>query len=60
MDNNVKLLSIKEVAELLGIKYHSAQTLFHCKSFPKIMIGRRLFVREVSLYDYLERAEKAN
>ncbi|MCH5186087.1 MAG: helix-turn-helix domain-containing protein [Oscillospiraceae bacterium] len=53
-------MSIKEVAELLGIKYHSAQTLFHCKSFPKIMIGRRLFVREVSLYSYLERAEKTN
>lgn len=54
-----RLLSIKQVAELLGIKYYSAQTLFHSHSFPRITIGKRLFVREESLYKFLNKAEKA-
>ena len=57
--NNSKLLSIGQVAEMLGIKYYAAQTLFHSQSFPRISIGKRLFVREESLQKFLDKAEKA-
>lgn len=55
---NNKLLGIAQVADILGIKYYSAQMLFHSKHFPRIAIGKRLFVREDSLLEFLDKAEK--
>ena len=54
-----KMLSIGEVAKMFNITYYAAQTMFHSKGFPRIQIGRRLYVRLTALEKFLDKKEKA-
>ena len=38
-----QLVSADELAEMLGLPRSTAYTLMHCKSFPTVTIGKRLY-----------------
>ena len=47
------LLTVKELQELLKIGRDKAYSLMHAKSFPSMKIGRRYFVHEQALQEWL-------
>jgi len=51
------LLSVTDVQKKLGIAHRTAYELFHCKGFPVIRFSRKMYVREKSLTDYLNKLE---
>lgn len=54
-----KYLTPKEVSDILGIGIKGTYKLFNLRGFPRIKIGRRLFVRPESLEEYLSRHEES-
>lgn len=56
--DNVKMLSVKDIKEKLGISQRNAYSIFHSKNFPLIKFGSRLYVRQEAFLKWLERIEK--
>ena len=48
-----RLLTVKDVCEMLKIGKTGAYKLFHRADFPKIVIGKKLYVKESDLMNYL-------
>lgn len=55
---DIKLLSVKDVCEMLGISMQNTYTMFHRKDFPAIKLGKRLYVRESSFFSWISKMEK--
>lgn len=53
-----KLLTVKEVSDILRIGRSGTYKLFDKKDFPKITIGKKLFVKESDLDKYLTKYVK--
>lgn len=54
----VKVLSVKDVANVLHISEKTAQKMFHQKYFPKIKgVGNRLLVEEQAFMKYIRNEE---
>lgn len=47
-------LSVPEVAAVLGISRAGAYELVHSASFPKVKIGKRIFVPKDKLIEWLD------
>lgn len=54
-----KLLTPKEVSERIGICMTNTYKLIKLKGFPKIRIGKRIFIPEDALEKYLEENKNA-
>ncbi len=54
-----KLLSIEEVAEILGLEYKTVYRLVKSGDIPSARIGRVFRVSMADLYSYLERQKEA-
>lgn len=53
-----RLLDRKQIAAELGIKLASAETIMrHC---PKVTVGRRVYVTDKALADYLRYRESSS
>lgn len=52
-----KLLGRKELAEMLGVRTATAENLM--RKLPKVKIGRRVFVRDSDVLDYLSKEAKS-
>lgn len=48
-----KMLTPKEVSEIIGIGMNNTYKLFKIKGFPKIQIGKKFFVDENDLNNFL-------
>ena len=47
-------LTRKEVKEILGVNANRVLEIFHRKSFPKIVLGKRLIVTKIAFLNWLE------
>lgn len=54
-----KLLTPKDVQEIIGISKTTTYKLISLKGFPKIRIGKRYFVEEEKLKAYLSEHSKS-
>lgn len=52
-----RLLDRKQLAERLGVNLPTAERIM--RGCPKVTLGRRVFVTETAVADYLKRAETA-
>lgn len=52
-----RLLGRKELAEELGVTLHTAERIM--RHVPKITVGRRVYVTDASVRDYLRKAESS-
>lgn len=52
-----QLLDRKQLAERLGVNLPTAERIM--RGCPKINVGRRVFVTDAAVADYLKRAESA-
>ena len=50
-----KYLSTKEVADVMGMSKNTAYKFIKLQGFPKIKIGKRYFVPEKKLEEYLQK-----
>ena len=55
----MRLLTIKEVAEILRVRDQRAYQLIHAKILPAVRIGRQLRVSEDSLRKFVESGGQA-
>jgi len=53
MVDREKMLTPKEVSEIIGIGITNTYKLFKLKGFPKIQIGKKYFVNESDLNNFL-------
>ncbi len=53
-----KLLTVRDVSDMLNIGKSNTYKLFRRRDFPKITIGRKMLVKESSLEKYLEKYTK--
>lgn len=49
LDQLPLMLTVMEVAAVLGVSRASAYDLFHARGFPSVSVGRRLMVSKESL-----------
>ena len=56
--NNFEMLTPQMVSKKIGIGITNTYKLFKLKGFPKIRIGKRMFVKEEDLIKYLESHKK--
>ena len=54
-----KLLTPKDIQQILGISKTNTYRLIRQKGFPQITIGRKYFVQESKLNQYLNEQNKA-
>lgn len=47
------ILSVNDVADILGLSRAYAYNLFHAKGFPTIHIGKRMMVRKEKFFEWL-------
>jgi len=47
------LLTVKDLQELLNIGRDKAYSLMHSKSFPSMRLGRKYYVQEQALQEWL-------
>lgn len=47
------ILSVNDVADILGLSRAYAYNLFHTAGFPAIRIGKRMMVRKEKFYEWL-------
>lgn len=57
METAIKLLTPKDVQEILGCGANQVYNLFNMRGFPAIRINRRLYVKEDSLNRWLSAYE---
>lgn len=55
--SEIKLISTKELAHILGKSESTARELMVSSDFPSIMINHRYYVVESRLYDWLIKKE---
>lgn len=53
-----KLLTVREVSDILKIGRSNTYKLFDRKDFPKIIIGKKLLIKESDLDNYLKKYTK--
>ena len=51
--HDIKLLDVPAVVALTGVPLRTVRHLFDTRALPLVHIGRRLFVRQSALEDYL-------
>ena len=56
---DIKLLSVKDICNTLGISARNAYTMFHRKDFPAIKLGKRLYVRESTFISWIAKMEQS-
>ena len=56
-NDEIKILTAKELADILRIGRDKAYALIKSSSFPSICIGKRYVVTEKALYEWLSRYE---
>jgi len=49
----IKILTVQDVADILGIKQGKAHQLFDSSSFPSTRLGRKKFITEENFYRWL-------
>lgn len=47
------ILSVNDVADILGLSRAYAYNLFHTEGFPTIHIGKRMMVRKEKFFEWL-------
>jgi hypothetical protein len=52
------MLSVTDVAGILGVSRAFAYSLFHAHDFPVIVIGKRRIVKKDSFLNWLRKKEK--
>ena len=57
MDERLAVYSPKDVHEILGLSLNSVYAIFRQETFPSIRIGKRFFVTDAALRDWLRRYE---
>lgn len=57
-DNGVHLLTVNEMAKILGIGRSSAYELCRQQEFPVIRIGKCIRISKKALLDWIERASQ--
>ncbi|MCR4647977.1 MAG: helix-turn-helix domain-containing protein [Lachnospiraceae bacterium] len=55
--SNIKVLTVKDVCEILHIGRDKAYALFKSEGFPSICLGGRYFVTEASFINWLHQYE---
>ena len=60
MKDQIKLISTKELAVILGKSESTARELMMSKDFPSMMIKHRYYVLESRLYNWLLMQESKN
>ena len=53
----LKIYSPKDVHEMFGLSLNTVYAIFRQDTFPAIRIGRRFFVTEMALLDWMQRYE---
>ena len=51
--NGIRIFTVKDVMEIMGIGRDKAYALFRAKSFPATRLGRQAFVTESNFNDWL-------
>ncbi len=54
-----KLLTPKDISEILHCGKAGAYKLFNLSGFPKVKIGKRYYVRETSFWEYISDHERS-
>ena len=54
------MLSMLDVASVLGISKAGAYTLAHSRDFPAFRVGRRIVVSQAKFLDWLEKQSEQN
>lgn len=55
-----KLLTPKDISEILHCGKAGAYKLFNLNGFPKVKIGKRYYVRESSFWEYISDHERSS
>ena len=57
MAEKLKIYSPKDIHEIFGLSLPRVYAIFRQDTFPSIRIGRRFFVTEMALLEWLQRYE---
>lgn len=52
------ILTVTDVADILGLSRAYAYNLFHAEGFPTITLGKRMIVRKERFFEWLISQEK--
>ena len=54
MESNIKMLSVREVQQILRLSKDTVYKLMNSKGFPRIRIGRKILIPELELEAWIK------